>query len=85
MCPRAVNPHNDKGLRIEALQPHMANELLLLHSEQSTLISQFKHFPKAAHDDGPDGVEMCWKVATSFAQASQMQAFDVPQPSLYHY
>lgn len=82
---RAVNPHNDKGLRIEALQPHMANELLLLHSEQSTLISQFKHFPKAAHDDGPDGVEMCWKVATSFAQASQMQAFDVPQPSLYHY
>lgn len=81
---RAVNPHTDKILRIEALQPHMTNELLLLHSEQSTLISQFKHFPKGDHDDGPDGVEMVWKVATSFAQSSVVQAYDIPQPSLYY-
>lgn len=79
-----VNPHNDKLLRIETLQPHMSNELLLLHTEQVTLIRQFVHFPKADHDDGPDAVEMCWKIATGFAQSTQAQPMDIPQPSLYY-
>lgn len=82
-----VHPHGDKGLRIIALQPHMANGLILLHHKQKTLIAHFTHFPKHENDDGPDGLEMVWKLATSFAKASNtpMAAWEVPQPSLYHY
>lgn len=62
---RATTPHSDKTLRIEALQPHMANGLIRLHPSQITLIDQLRHFPKADHDDGPDGLEMLWKAATT--------------------
>ena len=81
-----VHPHGDKGLRIIALQPHMANGLILLHHKQKTLIAHFTHFPKHENDDGPDGLEMVWKLATGFAKASNapMAAWEVPQPSLYH-
>jgi len=62
---RAVIPNTDKLLRIEALQPHMANGLIRLHPSQNTLIDQLKHFPKADHDDGPDALQMLWMAATS--------------------
>lgn len=67
-CPvpaRAVKPIADKLLRIETLQPHMANGLILLNANQQTLIQQFRHFPKADHDDGPDAVHMLWSGATA--------------------
>ena len=44
---RGIKPSADKMLRIEALQPHMANGLILLNPDQKTLISQLRHFPKA--------------------------------------
>lgn len=78
-----VIPHSDKLLRIETLQPYMSNGNLLLHSEQSTLIDQFRHFPKADHDDGCDAVEMVWKLATTYMQSGQMQPISLPEPSLY--
>ena len=62
---RAVKPISDKLLRIETLQPHMANKLILLHPRHTTLEQQFRHFPKAAHDDGPDAVQMVWAGAVS--------------------
>lgn len=61
----AVKPNTDKMLRIETLQPHIANGLILLHNAQSTLIAQLRHFPKADHDDGPDALEMLWRNAVS--------------------
>ena len=64
---RAVKPIADKLLRIETLQPHMANGLIWLHDTQATLIEQLRHFPKAAHDDGPDALQMLWAGATSNA------------------
>ncbi len=64
---RAVKPHADKMLRIESLQPHMANGLIRLHSSQNTLIDQLRHFPKADHDDGPDCLHMLWALAMSGA------------------
>jgi len=70
---RAVTPHADKALRIEALQPHMQNKLIRLHPSQHTLIAQFRHFPRADHDDGPDMVQMLWMLAQSGA------AFAIPQ------
>ncbi|MCT8607452.1 phage terminase large subunit, partial [Glaesserella parasuis] len=57
----AVKPNTDKMLRIESLQPHIANGLILIHRSQSTLESQLRHFPKADHDDGPDALEMLWR------------------------
>jgi len=62
---RAVTPHSDKALRIESLQPHMANGLIRLHAGQSTLIQQLRHFPMADHDDGPDALHMLWMLAQS--------------------
>lgn len=60
-----VTPHTDKLLRIESLQPHMANGLIRLHSSQNTLIEQLRHFPKADHDDGPDALQMLWMAFVS--------------------
>lgn len=65
----ATKPNTDKMLRIESLQPHMVNGLILLHSSQATLISQLRHFPKADHDDGPDALEMLWRNAVSSSAA----------------
>jgi predicted phage terminase large subunit-like protein len=62
---RAVIPHTDKLLRIETLQPHMANGLIRLHTSQHTLVDQLRHFPKADHDDGPDALYMLWAAALS--------------------
>lgn len=78
---QGVKPHSDKMLRIETLQPHMANSLLLLHTKQKTLIDQFRHFPKADHDDGCDAVEMVWKIATGFVKTSVAESFILPEPS----
>jgi len=67
-CPvpaRAVTPHADKLLRIESLQPHMANGLIRLHASQTTLEQQLRHFPAADHDDGPDALHMLWMLATT--------------------
>lgn len=81
---RAVMPHSDKLLRIESLQPHMQNGLIQLHHSQQTLIDQLRHFPKADHDDGCDALEMVWKLATTYMKSRQIQAIDVPEPSMYH-
>ncbi|WP_052494013.1 phage terminase large subunit [Nitrosospira sp. NpAV] len=62
---RPVIPHADKLLRIESLQPHMANGLIRLHPSQATLIDQLRHFPKADHDDGPDALQMLWMAAVT--------------------
>ncbi|MCC4116360.1 phage terminase large subunit [Aromatoleum toluclasticum] len=62
---RGVQPITDKLLRIESLQPHMANGLIRLHPSQTTLIDQLRHFPKADHDDGPDALQMLWMAATT--------------------
>ncbi len=66
---RGVQPITDKLLRIESLQPHMANGLIRLHPSQTTLIDQLRHFPKADHDDGPDALHMLWMAATTMGNA----------------
>ena len=70
---RALMPISDKLLRIEALQPHMKNGLLRLHSSQTTLIDQLRHFPKADHDDGPDMLCMLWMLAVTGGVAAAAQ------------
>lgn len=62
---RGVIPHTDKALRIESLQPHVANRLIRLHPSQHTLYSQLKHWPEADNDDGPDALHILWMMALS--------------------
>jgi predicted phage terminase large subunit-like protein len=71
---RGLLPIADKVLRIESLQPHMHNGLIRLHSSQTTLVDQFRHFPKADHDDGPDMVVMLWMLAVSGGVAAAAQS-----------
>ncbi|MDR0701306.1 MAG: phage terminase large subunit [Azoarcus sp.] len=69
-CPvpaRGIKPSADKLLRIESLQPHVANGLILLHPSQTTLLDQLRHFPKADHDDGPDALHMLWMAAATMS------------------
>lgn len=53
----------DKALRIESLQPHCANGLILIHRDCKTLIDQLNQWPLGKHDDGPDALEMLWQAA----------------------
>lgn len=59
-----VKNSTDKQLRIESLQPYAVQKRILLHPSHTTLIEQLRHFPLADHDDGPDALEMLWRVAT---------------------
>jgi len=56
------------------MQPHMANGLIRLHTSQSTLIDQLRHFPKADHDDGPDALQMLWMLATTGFASFEFEA-----------
>jgi predicted phage terminase large subunit-like protein len=84
---RALTPISDKVLRIESLQPHMHNGLIRLHASQQTLVDQFRHFPKADHDDGPDMVQMLWMLAVTGGVAAAAQGGNVepPQSALERY
>jgi len=62
---KGIVSRGDKDLRIESLQPHCANGLIRVHPRLVTLIDQLTHWPKADHDDGPDGLEMLWSLAVS--------------------
>lgn len=62
---RAITPSTDKDLRIESLQPHVANGLIRLHHNQSVLREQLGFWPEADHDDGPDALHMLWMLAVS--------------------
>lgn len=62
---RPVIPHADKDLRIESLQPHVANGLIRFNPRHTTLLDQLRHWPKADHDDGPDALQMLWATAVS--------------------
>ena len=68
-----VTPHVDKALRIESLQPHVANGLIRFHARQVTLLEQLRHYPAADHDDGPDALHMLWVLATHSSGSSVYQ------------
>ena len=56
---RALTPITDKVLRIESLQPHMHNGLIRLHTRQTTLLDQFRHFPKPTTTTDPTWSACC--------------------------
>ena len=53
----------DKILRVQTLQPDVKNKYLKFNPRHKTLLEQLRHFPMAAHDDGPDALEGCRTLA----------------------
>lgn len=78
---RGVKPTRDKGLRIGALQPHVANGLIRFRREQTVLLDQLRHWGEPdAHDDGPDALEMLWRAARDGAgTVGEFHALGVPR------
>lgn len=60
---RGIVSSDDKDLRIEGIQPYVADGFILLGHNQRTLFEQLDHWPEADHDDGPDCLEMLWQIA----------------------
>lgn len=83
-CPvpaRGIKPASDKLLRIESLQPHIANGLIKFRQEQRELIEQLRHFPNADHDDGPDALHMLWMLALSGNKGDRAVPLNIPDPT----
>ena len=56
-----ITPIGDKNLRIERLQPPVAAGLIRFSPDHVTLIEQLQQWPNAAHDDGPDCLDMLYQ------------------------
>lgn len=85
-CPvpaRGIKPASDKLLRIESLQPHIANGLIKFRQEQRELIEQLRHFPDADHDDGPDALHMLWMLAVSGKKTDKAVPVHIPEPTFF--
>mgnify|MGYP001809738415 CR=1 FL=1 len=57
-----IRNEEDKDLLIEAVAPHANNGLILFHQRHTTFNLQVRHWPEADHDDGPDALQMLWKL-----------------------
>lgn len=59
---RDIQHTSDKLGRIQSLQPLIRSGMLQFSRRHATLLEQLRLFPKAAHDDGPDALEMAVQV-----------------------
>lgn len=62
-----INQNVDKDLRIQTLQPHVADGSIRFISILSTLIQQMRHWPVVDHDDGVDCLEILWSNCIKYA------------------
>jgi predicted phage terminase large subunit-like protein len=60
---KEVKHSSDKIRRITRLSPLFERGLIHLKHDQELLLEQLEHFPRAAHDDGPDALEMAVDIA----------------------
>ncbi|AGW14133.1 phage terminase large subunit [Megalodesulfovibrio gigas] len=58
----AVKPLFAKEVRILSLQAPVAAGQILFNPLHGTLNQQLQEFPQAAHDDGPDALELAWSL-----------------------
>lgn len=66
-----VNQTGDKHGRIQTLQPDIKNRYIKFNLRHKRLLEQLRHFPMAAHDDGPDALEACRTLARAKRQIDQ--------------
>ncbi|MCW5768311.1 MAG: phage terminase large subunit [Phycisphaeraceae bacterium] len=73
---------SDKHGRIQSLQPLVVNGTLRFSRKHSRLIEQLVQFPMAAHDDGPDALELAiGSTRACFWYVSDPDTFD-PSPTI---
>ena len=58
-----INHRGDKMARIQSLEPLVNTGMLVFNRKHRLLIDQLRQFPRAAHDDGPDALEMAVEAA----------------------
>lgn len=56
-----ITQTRDKIGRIQRLQPLISSGRLRFSRRHTTLMEQLRQFPMAAHDDGPDALELAWQ------------------------
>jgi len=71
---REIRTIKNKELRIQSIQPTVNNGYVKFHRNQRVLIDQLENWPKAAHDDGPDALEMALSVLQG---AKSMLVYDM--------
>ena len=59
----------DKRARIETLQPMIKNGTIQFSRRQRQLLEQMKQFPKGAHDDGLDALEMVVRLCREYGNS----------------
>lgn len=67
-----IRNEDEKDLLIEGISPHVNNGLILFSQRHTVLNTQVRHWPEADHDDGPDAVQMLWKLCLR-------RAFGIPR------
>jgi predicted phage terminase large subunit-like protein len=55
---RSITNRSNKQSRIAALEPEVTQGRIRLNRRHQLLLDQLRQFPLAAHDDGPDALEM---------------------------
>jgi len=60
---KEIKQFSDKIRRITRLSPLFERGIIYLRKEQHILLEQLEHFPRTAHDDGPDALEMAIDIA----------------------
>lgn len=66
VVPVAIHNHVNKLVRIRRLGPYLSQRRLRFLSDSAStqrLVDQLRDFPAAAHDDGPDALEMALRLA----------------------
>ena len=65
-----ISQNVDKDLRIQTLQPHVADGSIRFLSILTVLIQQMRHWPVVDHDDGVDCLEILWSNCIKYAGSS---------------
>lgn len=76
---RAIRNCTDKLGRIEGLQPLITSGTIRFSKRHITLLEQLRQFPMAAHDDGPDALEMAISIGNR-ASSCENGIVCIPNP-----
>lgn len=72
--PAAIHNHTNKQVRIRRLGPYLSQRRLRFRCGSAStrlVVDQLRDFPNAAHDDGPDALEMALRLAEDLWQGRQ--------------
>ncbi len=72
---REITHTSDKLGRIQSLEPMISTGVLRFSRRHRTLLDQMRQFPMAAHDDGPDALQMAVELARKPGCAVSIQDF----------